>query len=500
MAEEKKSFLIMNNINIKITNQLPQSLEKSLIVLGVTSDNLEILKNQFGNNFPQNPDLVTKEKSISIQPNENECWLFQGYHLFKDLEPEKFRGHIHQWVSILNKMEFQNLYILFPGIENHHQSQLLIRSIGEVPILSNYKYNYLKTQKEQNSLQNVYFVTENSKHENELKIAQNVANATCIARDLVNDPPNLLDSVVLSQKAVELGKQYGFRVEVFEKSRIESLKMGGLLSVNKGSKTPPTFSVLEWKPEHCKNDKPIVLVGKGVTFDTGGLSLKPFDAMSTMKCDMSGAAAVLATMCAISANQLPYHVIALIPSTDNRPGEDAYTPNDVITMYDGTTVEVLNTDAEGRLILADALAFANQYEPELIIDLATLTGAAVIAVGDMGIAMMSTANPDVNQQIIQAGYDVHERLVQFPLWEEFKDLIKSDIADLKNVGPRSGGAITAAKFLQHFVKHPWIHLDIAGPAFLNSPDSYRGKNGTGVGVRLLFNFLESYEHWNKPKN
>lgn len=490
----------MNHIKIQIIHQLPQNFERSLIVIGVTAENIDKIKNQWSNLFPQNTDFISKEKSVTIQPNEHECWVFQGYHLFNDLEPEKFRSQIHQWVSKLNKMEFQNLYIVFPGIENHPQYRLLIRAIGEVPVLSNYQYVHLKTKKELNSLQNVYFVTENPLHLNELKIAQNVANATCIARDLVNDPPNLLDSVILSQKAVELGKQFGFRVEVFEKSRIESLKMGGLLNVNRGSKTPPTFTILEWKPEHHNNHKPIILVGKGITFDTGGLSLKPFDAMATMKCDMAGAAAVLATLCAASANKLPYHIIGLIPSTDNRPGEDAYTPNDVITMYDGTTVEVLNTDAEGRLILADALAFANQYEPELIIDLATLTGAAVIAVGDMGIAMMSTANPDINQQMIQAGYNVHERMVQFPLWDEFKDLIKSDIADLKNVGPRSGGAITAAKFLQHFVKFPWIHLDIAGPAFLNTADSYRGKNGTGVGVRLLYNFLESYEHWNQSKD
>jgi leucyl aminopeptidase len=489
----------MNHINISIINQFPQAFEKSLIAVIVTQENVDFLKSLW-KNFPQNPEIFTKEKSISIQPNENECIVFQGYQHFKDLEPEKFRQHIFGWVTRLNKMEFENLYIYFPGIENHPQSKLLIRSIAEVPILSNYQYIHLKTKKEWNSLKNVYFVTENLNWENELNIATNVANSTCIARDLVNDPPNLLDSVILSQKAIELGKKFGFRVEVFEKSRIESLKMGGLLSVNLGSKVPPTFSILEWKPEHPKNDKPIVLVGKGITFDTGGLSLKPFDAMSTMKCDMAGAAAVLGAMCAITSNNLPYHVIGLIPSTDNRPGENAYTPNDVITIYDGTTVEVLNTDAEGRLILADALAFANQYEPELIIDLATLTGAAVVAVGDMAIAMMSTANHDVTEQIIKAGFEVHERMVQFPLWDEYKELIKSDIADLKNVGPRSGGAITAAKFLQHFVKYPWIHLDIAGPAFLNSPDSYRGKNGTGVGVRLLYHFLETYEHWNKSQN
>lgn len=488
------------NINIQITSQLPKTLTKSLIVLGVTLENLELLKKEWGAIFPQNTDFISNEKSITLQPNENECWCFQGYHLFRDLEPEKFRSHIHQWVLKLNQLQFHNLYVIFPGMEEHPSANLLVRAIAEIPILSNYQYLRLKTQKEHNTLQNVYWVTENREYAHELKIAENVAKATCIARDLVNDPPNLLNSVILSQKALELGNQFGFRVEVFEKARIESLKMGGLLNVNRGSKTPPTFTMMEWKPEHPRNDHPIILVGKGITFDTGGLSLKPFDAMSTMKCDMAGAAAVLATFCAAASNQLPYHIIGLIPSTDNRPGEDAYTPNDVITMYDGTTVEVLNTDAEGRLILADALAFANQYEPELIIDIATLTGAAVIAVGDMGIAMMSTANSDVNQQMIQAGYDVHERMVQFPLWEEFKELIKSDIADIKNVGPRSGGAITAAKFLQHFVKYPWIHLDIAGPAFLNTADSYRGKNGTGVGVRLLYRFLENYEHWRQPKD
>ena len=489
----------MNNISITIIEKLPQTFEKSLIAVGVTSENIENLKSLW-NFFPQNSEFVHKEKSISIQPNENQCFIFQGYHLFKDLEPEKFRTQIHEWVGKLNKQEFENLYVYFPGIETHPQASLLVRSIAEVPILSNYQYLSLKTKKETNTLKNVYFITNHTEYSKELKIAENVAKATCIARDLVNDPPNWLDSVILAQKAVELGKEYGFRVEVFEKSRIESLKMGGLLSVNRGSKTPPTFTILEWKPEHPRNNQTIVLVGKGITFDTGGLSLKPFDAMSNMKCDMAGAAAVIGAFCAFAANHLPFHVIGLIPSTDNRPGENAYTPNDVITMYDGTTVEVLNTDAEGRLILADALAFSNQYEPELVIDVATLTGAAVVAVGDIGIVMMSTANHDVTQQILQAGYRVHERMVQFPLWDEYKELLKSDIADLKNVGPRNAGAITAAKFLQHFVKYPWIHLDIAGPAFLNTPDSYRGKNGTGVGVRLLYNFLETYEHWRKPQD
>ncbi|MCS7074566.1 MAG: peptidase M17, partial [Bacteroidia bacterium] len=215
--------------------------------------------------------------------------------------------------------------------------------------------------------------------------------------------------------------------------------------------------------------------------------------MDSMKCDMAGAGAVLGTLIAISSTKLPYHVIGLMPATDNRPGENAFTPNDVITMYDGSTVEVLNSDAEGRMILADALAYAKQYQPEIVIDLATLTGAAVIAVGNFGIAMMSTASEQQKQNFKAAAELVYERVVEFPLWDEFKEQLKSDIADMKNIGGSPAGSITAAKFLQHFTDYPWIHLDIAGPAFLSASDSYRCKGGTGVGVRLLYQFIETFE-------
>jgi leucyl aminopeptidase len=265
--------------------------------------------------------------------------------------------------------------------------------------------------------------------------------------------------------------------------------MGGLLAVNKGSEVGPSFTIMEWKPDNALNEKPLVLVGKGVMFDTGGVSLKPTKgSMDLMKSDMGGAAAVAGSMLNFAKSEIPLYVIGLIPATDNRPGKDAYLPQDVIHMYDGTTVEVLNTDAEGRMILADALAFAKQYNPELVIDLATLTGAAEVAVGIKAIAAMGNA-PDEMELLKKAGFACHERIAELPFWDDYKEQLKSDIADLQNVGGRNAGAITAGKFLEYFTDYPYIHLDIAGPAFLESADSYRGKQGSGVGVRLLNDFF-----------
>lgn len=321
----------------------------------------------------------------------------------------------------------------------------------------------------------------------------NLCSAVYAARDLVNEPQSFLSAEQFSEEIRQLGQAAGFSVETFNKKQIESLKMGGLLAVNRGSQKPPTFNILEYKPANARNSQPIVLVGKGIVYDTGGLSLKPTPgSMDSMKCDMAGGAAVVATLSALAKNKLPLHVVGLIPATDNRPGEDAYTPGDVITMYNGMTVEVLNTDAEGRLILADALHYAKKYNPELVIDLATLTGSAVLAIGSQGSVVMGTAADETFGSLLESGHAVHERLAHFPFWEEYGDMIKSHIADLKNIGGREAGAITAGKFLEHFVDYPWIHIDIAGPAFLDAESSYRAKHGTGVGVRLLYHFLKNY--------
>ncbi|MCB0820112.1 MAG: peptidase M17, partial [Bacteroidetes bacterium] len=233
-----------------------------------------------------------------------------------------------------------------------------------------------------------------------------------------------------------------------------------------------------------------VFVGKGVVYDTGGLSLKPSDGMMTMKCDMGGAAAAIGAIYAAAAAGLPVWTVALVPATDNRPDGNAIVPGDVITISDGTTVEVLNTDAEGRLILSDALVYAKKYTPEVVIDLATLTGAASRAIGKYGIVAMTNTDAHFSD-LKTCGNSVHERLVEFPLWDEYADMLKSDIADMKNIGGAIAGANTAGKFLEKFTDYPWIHLDIAGPAFLDAPDSYRGKGGTGSGLRLLFEYLKN---------
>jgi len=328
--------------------------------------------------------------------------------------------------------------------------------------------------------------------QSKIKELKNVIESTLWARTLVNEPVSYLDAVRL---AMEIGKKRvddGLKIKTLHKKEIEKLQMGGLLAVNKGSEIPPTFTIMEWNPKGAKNKKPYVLVGKGVVYDTGGLSLKPTaHSMDLMKSDMGGAAMMAATMDALAKNNVPVYVIALIPATDNRPGKTAYAPGDVIKMYDGTTVEVLNTDAEGRMILADAIAYANQYKPEVIIDAATLTGAAVRAIGTKAAIVMGNAPKKYIKQLEKSGNKTHERVVPFPFWDEWKDEIKSDIADMKNIGGSNAGMITAGKFLEHFAKYPYIHIDIAGPAFLEAAEDYKGKGGTGFGVRLLYDFFKN---------
>jgi len=361
--------------------------------------------------------------------------------------------------------------------------------------LSNYQFlKYLKDKdKKKSSLEEIRIACPLAEDKC-IESLQHLVDAVYKTRNLINEPVSYLTAEKLAEEIEAMGKEAGFKVEVLNKKKIESLKMGGLLAVNMGSIDPPTFSILEYKPAGAKNKKPIVLVGKGVVFDTGGLSLKPTaDSMDYMKCDMSGAAAVAGTFYAIAKARIPVHIIGLVPATDNRPDGNAYAPGDVIHMYDGTTVEVLNTDAEGRMILADALSYAKKYKPGLVIDLATLTGAAAAAIGVYGIVCMGNAEKEVMGRLSESGNNVYERLAEFPFWDEYKDLLKSDIADLKNIGGKYAGSITAGKFLEHFTDYPYVHFDIAGPAYIKKADGYRTAGGTGVGVRLLFNFLKNLE-------
>ncbi len=400
---------------------------------------------------------------------------------------ENLRGVGNKICTALNSHKYTNIQLTSV---NDFKDELL--AVAEGCALSNYQFlKYRTDKKETNTLKEIHVISKNiNKHD--IDFLNTNTEAVFKARNLVNEPQSFLDAVTFANEMKAMGKVAGFKVEVLNKKQIEALKMGGLLSVNLGSKTPPTFTIMEWKPAKAKNKKPLVLVGKGVVYDTGGLSLKPTpNSMDTMKCDMAGGAAVAASMYAIAKSNLPYHVIALVPATDNRPGENAYTPGDVITMYDGKTVEVLNTDAEGRMLLADALAYAKKYDPELVLDFATLTGAAAAAIGQYGIVCMGTATEKQKTALKESGNNVYERLVEFPFWDEYAKLIKSDIADMKNIGGAVGGAITAGKFLEKYTDYNWMHFDIAGPAFISSNDSYRGKNATGVAVRFIVDYVKN---------
>ncbi|MFN8239323.1 MAG: leucyl aminopeptidase family protein [Bacteroidales bacterium] len=392
---------------------------------------------------------------------------------------------------------------------NKHQ-ELVITSDGTIAgaalafaegyILGIYSFErYLtKSGKEgkKNSLPSRLIIAEKADKE-EITWLQELCSAVYKTRDLINEPPNHLNAPVLAKEIKKMGNEAGFSVEILTKGKIEALKMGGLLAVNRGSVDPPVFCILEWKPSKAVNKKPVVLVGKGIIYDTGGLNIKTGEYMAQMKGDMAGAATVSGVMYTLAKTKVPMHVIALVPATDNRPGGNAYTQGDILTMHNGTTVEVGNTDAEGRLILADAISYAGRFNPELIINIATLTGSAAMAFGNLAIATMGNAGEDYFATLGECGERVYERIARMPFWEEYGELIKSDIADLKNVGGREAGAITAGKFLETFTPYPFIHLDIAGTGLLKKDDFYRIKEGPGSGLRLLATFIRELSHTKK---
>ena len=476
-------------IRITISKDIPEN--NSLVLLatvesgfknvGLSGEEIQYVKTQ----------MVAKLEHIAL--NKGGRWIFvQPVDLTGTAtkEMEKLRRSAAKLHLGITQQKIQSLTIV-----DLVGNAALACAFAEGMALSNYqflKYTGKKAEKQHSLLELTIVRTVEPSEADRLNF---VLESVYKTRDLVNEPANMMTPVRFAAEIEAMGKEAGFDVQVFDKVAIEKMKMGGILAVNRGSTEAPTFSILEWKPATAKNERPVVLAGKGITFDTGGHNLKADDHMSDgMKGDMAGGAAVAATIYAVAMSKLPVHVVGLVPSTDNRLSPDACSPGDIITMYDGTTVEVMNTDAEGRLILADALAYAKQYNPELLIDMATLTGSAQRALGEQAIAMMGNAPCETMERLKNCGESVHERLVEFPLWEEYAEYLQSDIADLKNVGGEFAGMITAGKFLEHFTAYPYIHLDIAGLAFAKETSSYRGKGGTGVGVRLLFEFLKNYKN------
>ncbi|MCS7189385.1 MAG: leucyl aminopeptidase [Bacteroidia bacterium] len=440
-----------------------------------------------------NADFPRREK-LSFFVNGRYAWLQVG---LGETTLEHFRRGVFYALRKAEEVGWHEVQLVWVHEPTQKNLEDFYQALSEMAHMALYRFTKYMVEPPA-SVEKIFVVAPTQETQKAAKVGSIIGDTVNLVRDWVNEPPNILTAEEFARRISALGTEAGFNVEIWDKARIEKEKMGGLLAVNRGSQNPPVFIIAEYRPANPLNKRPIVLVGKGLMFDTGGLSLKPTtESMDYMKCDMAGGATVIGVLRALALLQLPYHVVALVPATDNRPGENAYTPNDIIHMYDGTPVEIRNTDAEGRLILADALIYARRLEPVFVLDFATLTGAAAMAVGPYASVLFTNAGKAIRDALMEAGQYTYERLVEFPLWEEYGYMIKSDIAAIKNSAGREAGAITAAKFLEYFVRYPWAHIDIAGTAYFHKPmpaergfpRHYQVKYASGVGVRLTLAFL-----------
>jgi leucyl aminopeptidase len=435
--------------------------------------------------------------TLYIKEKRKKKIILVGLGKNEHLTLEKLRRAAATALKVARNLKASSLAIIEPDTDVIEWLQLnedwqgIGTALAEGAMLSSYTYDKYITKKENSRLQRIILVSDDAERLRRIAAgatsARIISEATFAARDLANAPPNEIFPESLAKRAQELvGKKVS--TTILDERSIKKLGMGGVLAVAQGSDRPPRFIIMEYGRTQ-RNAGTIVLVGKGVTFDSGGISIKPASGMSEMKSDMAGAAAVIATMQALAKLKLPLHVVALIPTVENLLGGKAMKPGDIITHLNGKTSEVDNTDAEGRLILADALAYASRYKPQLVIDVATLTGACVVALGHHATGMMGN-DDEAMTQLKAAGERTYERVWQLPLFDEYEKLNKSDVADVKNSGGRWAGAITAALFLKHFIgNYKWVHLDIAGTSFRNEALDYVPKGASGVGVRLLVEFL-----------
>ena len=421
-------------------------------------------------------------------------YLVVGLGERKKISLEGYRRAAATAAKQARSLHAKTLAIFVPG--NVRPFEQTVQAFTEGALLSLYKFDKYISKKEENSgsLESLFILSEDRTKLKEgvasVDKARIISEATALARDLGNAPGNEIYPQTLADAARQSAERSGYQATILDEQEISDLAMGGVLGVSRGSAHPPRFIILEYGP---KSKRPVVLVGKGVTFDSGGISIKPSAGMAEMKMDMSGAAAVIGTFEAVARLKLPVHVIGLIPAVENLPSGNAIRPGDILRHYNGKTSEVDNTDAEGRLILADALSYAEKFKPQAVIDLATLTGAVVVALGHHATGMMGN-DPGLMNKLVSAGESTYERVWQLPLFEEYEKQIKSDIADVKNTGGRWAGSITGGLFLKKFIgNYKWVHLDIAGTAMLEEDGDYAFKGASGVGVRLLTELLR---RWN----
>jgi leucyl aminopeptidase len=413
-----------------------------------------------------------------------------------EFDLEKWRGAASKAGQFIRNSGIKQFAFPIKKIESFSEAELAESFVTGV-LLGVYQFNEFKTLEREKIKEISEMILLGEKGEeikligDGLRTGEIISEAVYMARDLVNGPSNQVTPTVLAEKAQQIAKELSMEIQVFEVNQAEAMGMGAFVAVAKGSQEPGKFIVLEYNKG--KGLDTIALVGKGITFDSGGISIKPSENMDRMKDDMSGAAAVLATLQAASKLQIPFHLVGVMPATENLPSGKAYKPGDILKTLSGQTVEVISTDAEGRLILSDALTYSLRYQPKAIIDLATLTGACVIALGDNVIGLFGN-DRSLLKRIEEASMKAGEKVWELPLWEEYFEYLKSDVADFRNVGTRAAGAIIGGIFLSKFVeKIPWVHLDIAGPASIDKERPYVPRGGTGVGVRLLLQLLRDWK-------
>jgi leucyl aminopeptidase len=424
-----------------------------------------------------------------------------------ELTLEKIRCAGGKAATTARDLGAKHITVHVPGVqagqwkpsEGRFDMQSATQAVAEGALLALYQMNEFRT-KDREELKAVDAVTFWSPEAGDegaiadgLAIAKILWESVSLVRDLVARPGNVVTATVLADEAKAAVEPLGVKTTIYDKAGLEKLGFGGVLAVNQGSVEPPRFIVMEWNGGKA-GEAPIAIVGKGITFDTGGISIKPGEGMDKMKYDMAGGAAAIGILRTVAALKLPINVVGLVPATDNMPSGNALKPGDVITSYSGQTVEVLNTDAEGRLILMDAITYAvKDLKAKAIFDMATLTGACVVALGTEAIGVLGN-NQELVDRFLTAGDKTGDRGWQMPLWKEYNELLRSDIADMKNIGGREAGTITAACFLQRFAGDtPWVHLDIAGTAWTEKDKPYRPKGPTAMPVRAIVELLRNWK-------
>lgn len=412
----------------------------------------------------------------------------------KDIGLDQIRQALGHAVKRVRQAKAGSFTVAFPSVMPRGASPMEVAQVmAEGAILGSYQFTVYRSESTNKDVTALSVLAPQKSQLRQLTegIRRGVAtaDATVFVRDLCNHPSNVMTPSKIAHEAKAVAKDTGVSVKILEHKDMEELGMGALLGVAKGSHEPPKFIILQYHGAKKKDERPVVLVGKTITFDTGGISLKPAENMEQMKADMTGGAEVLAAMRAAARLKLPLNLISILPVAENMPGGRAMRPGDVVKTLSGKTVEVQNTDAEGRLILSDGLAYATRFKPAALIDIATLTGACVVALGQFAIGMFGT-DSKLKESIRKAGLRAGERVWEMPLWDEYFEQLRSDVADMRNIGGRGGGMITAALFLSKFVgDSPWVHLDIASTDWSERERAYIPKGPTGIGTRLLIQYL-----------